>query len=451
MHLASRYSYYYSSVGVTPVTVPDGFPLTPPFNIFKSGSTYTTDFNVDDYDFSEETDVTYYFSETAGVNGNSGLTPALPKLTIQNVISSLNAAPPAGGATFVLMTDYANVTNVGVSAPLFKIAWKSYTETRPKLSSRRLSQTFVSVGDDTYSWTNASVPVALFIVDETDLDSNGVAKRLEPLASQAAVQASPVGGVYFTDNGTSTVYFKLWDLRNAVGDPNIKTYVNRPFTPGHTNKEVFLSNLELDNSAPFSLVPTAANSPATAVFDRCKFIHSQNNGFNCDAGPTDLVILHECETYQNNADGNNYGKRGSDLVGGQIIEIGCIANDNGYGTGVSENGSTTHEGTTIIRINGTYIGNKNRNVHDVNASSKTWMIGGTIKSAKNQSDPSDSIDLICGIEGVNTNTEMWIDGVDFSGSTSLVNIYVAPGCTLHYRNVDIDSLVVVNDGTIVEY
>lgn len=429
------------------LTPPEAFSFIP-FTIRRTGSVYSTDLNINDYDFSDTTDVTYYFDAINGVNGNDGLTPETPKQSIQNVISSLNSSPPANGATFILMTDYITITNVGVSTPQFDICWKTHNNTRRKISTQDTSATYTSVGNDTYSWTKSNTPVAMFVIDETDLDEDGVPKRMTPLASQQDVEESEVGGVYYTDNGTSTVYFKLWDFRSAVDDPHIKAYVNRPAIPTTTSKRVFIQNIDLDSHAPLSFVPDALNSPAIAVFDAVRFLHSTNNGLVVDGGPTDMAILHNCGTHQSGADGNNYGKRSSDTEGPQIIEVGCIANNNGYGTGVSENGSTSHEGSKVVRINGRYERNKNRNVHDVNSSTKSYNVGCVAKSAKNQESADDSVDWIVGINNVTSDTEMWLDGCSVEGSTSLRNLQVAPGCSLYYRNMDISGWSVKNDGTI---
>jgi hypothetical protein len=444
---ATRLQRMTDAVDGIPVTVPSGFTFTPPFNITKNGSIYTTDFNVDDYDFSPTATVTYYFSPS-GLDINNGLTPATPKLLMQPIIVALNAAPPANGAAFYIMGDYLNSTQLPNTSPTFNLAIKGYNDIKYKLSARDIAPLYNAIGNNTYSWIKAVSPVAMFVIDETDLDVNGIPKRMTLLASQAAVESSPTGSVYFRDAATNTVYFKLWDLRAA--DSNVKAYVNDSM-PAFVSKNIYIENIIFDSHGAVSINPSTGNSPAIFCLNNVDFIHSTGNGLTLTAGPTDNIILKSCSSFQNAQDGMDYGKRGGDVIGPNVIEISCIANNNGYGSGVSENGSTTHDSTSILRINGTYVRNKNRNIHDVNANFKTWMVSCLADDAQNKLLAANSIDFGAGIEGVATaGGVMWLDGCT-SNLTSLRQLLIAPSAVVRYRNMDLTGWQILNQGTLETY
>ncbi|QQO92806.1 tail fiber [Staphylococcus phage Madawaska] len=116
----------------------------------------------------------------------------------------------------------------------------------------------------------------------------------------------------------------------------------------------------------------------SAFFKKCNFYHSASsyNGLAIVGGKN--IILDSCKGNYNSFDGLNY-HIGADGSKPNIIEINCIGMDNGTDKGLngvkSNNGSTTHEGLKIIRINGIYGRNDGGNVADVNEGTQSWNLG----------------------------------------------------------------------------
>jgi hypothetical protein len=84
-------------------------------------------------------------------------------------------------------------------------------------------------------------------------------------------------------------------------------------------------------------------------------------------GESDGLVAVNADVFANNCIVRNNGSDGIDYRGGTAIELNCQATRNGDSpsAGGFNNGSTAHEGAKVLRINGTYTGNANRNVHDV--------------------------------------------------------------------------------------
>jgi hypothetical protein len=80
-------------------------------------------------------------------------------------------------------------------------------------------------------------------------------------------------------------------------------------------------------------------------------------------------IFQDCRASRSPKDGFYYGN------GVQAIELRCAGMLNGDGTSDTSNGSTTHSGAAIIRINGEYSYNHGPNVADVQDGTESWNLG----------------------------------------------------------------------------
>ena len=102
-------------------------------------------------------------------------------------------------------------------------------------------------------------------------------------------------------------------------------------------------------------VITAQTATQTATFYKCKFRNSNTlNGLALQGGKG---YVFDCVAHDNAYDGFNYHANGT--VTGEYLEVNCKAYGNGtkYLTsdaGQSSNGTTSHDGCSIVRINGEY-------------------------------------------------------------------------------------------------
>lgn len=100
---------------------------------------------------------------------------------------------------------------------------------------------------------------------------------------------------------------------------------------------------------------TCTASDKCICFVKCTFRDGGTNGLAVEG--TDAVLF-ECVAYGNRYDGLNYHARtlNSTTYIPNVLEIDCVAYNNGSNASGSDscNGSTSHDGVQIIRLNGEY-------------------------------------------------------------------------------------------------
>ena len=175
------------------------------------------------------------------------------------------------------------------------------------------------------------------------------------------------------------------------------------------------------------------NNNTLMMFKNCGFNNSLvENGINIRRNG--LYIFENCVSKNNFLDGFNY--HNFDAIKNQlVIEINCKATGNGTGGGAMDNGSTMHDSGNIIRINGEYYSNSDRNIHDIN-NSKSWLLGCTSR---------DGIDItqgnfVVGVDVVDTSI-MWLDSCKSSGSNKALDKYNNAPSSLYIFNFEDTCLV----------
>lgn len=175
--------------------------------------------------------------------------------------------------------------------------------------------------------------------------------------------------------------------------------------------DIYMENLKVyggKNGIEFTL---KANN--NAYLKNVKSFHStaNYNGVAISGGST--IILQDCEGSFNSYDGLNYHK-GSDGSIPLVIEINCKGIENGSDKGQagakSNNGSTVHDGISIIRINGVYARNDGGNVADVNEGTKSWNLG-TVAFESYQGKDFQTA----------SGSDMWLDNCVAYGSDNSIN------------------------------
>lgn len=172
---------------------------------------------------------------------------------------------------------------------------------------------------------------------------------------------------------------------------NTKVYVNCGFVPDELIVPILKgSSIQIDN-IPTDLYIENVNFIGGNNVLQIDLVQSNNlylknvslsfgnysyNGLTVTGGKN--VIVQNCQAYNNGYDGFNYHV-GKDKSLPLITEINCTAFENGSDKGTSgtksNNGTTTHDGITSIRVNGVYARNDGGNVADVNEGTKSWNIG----------------------------------------------------------------------------
>ena len=158
---------------------------------------------------------------------------------------------------------------------------------------------------------------------------------------------------------------------NYVGSPNDKLLLNMGNYSALNLREqgkIYCENIKFTNTF------TMDNGEFTGELyaKNCDyFIGSSENAFSVFG---DVYFeLQNCRAMYGERDGFNYHARNGKLPRG--IEIDCYGAYNGRDGANQNNGSTMHDGGTILRIGGEYHNNYGPNVIDVNDGTKSLNIG----------------------------------------------------------------------------
>lgn len=437
------------------IPVPSGFPFTPPFSIFRDSETgeVTTDFNPSTYDFSDETGVTYYVS-SSGNDSNDGLSESTPKKSIGVLVAALNSSPPSGGATIIVMTDLHYQDGFrGNDVTGWDIVLKTIDGTQKKISEWNSAGTFAATPAATtancylYSRNNSSANIGI-LADEKVVDDYGFPVRLRQVADLATCDATP--GSFYRQS-SSVAYIHTHDSR--VPDSQCKGYGARNMFRCINSNRVYVENLIFEGGSEVAKWIFNTNiSDSVFVAHNCQFLQAFGGvgGFIHEVPSDALCILHDCVCASAPADGFNYRTRASMGTNGpQVVEIGCMGNYNGFDNGPNNNGTTSHGYTNTIRINGIYIKNENRNVHDIE-DCKTWMIKCKAGHSRNTANEHDSINFAFGRNATNDSTEAWLDDCESLGG-SITDLAVYPSTVVKTKNMDTSGWNIIGTGTLTTY
>lgn len=201
---------------------------------------------------------------------------------------------------------------------------------------------------------------------------------------------------------------------NTGGEPDINT---APLLgANHIQSSPLESDIYLENLKVYggrNGIELNLNADNNAYLKNVKTYHSQENYNGIATTGGNHIILQECEGSFNSYDGLNY-HAGSDGSIPLVIEIDCKGIENGSDKGQdgvkSNNGSTTHDGISVIRINGVYARNDGGNVADVNEGTQSWNLGTVAYESYQGKDFQTS-----------SGSDMWLDNCVAYGSENSIN------------------------------
>ena len=214
---------------------------------------------------------------------------------------------------------------------------------------------------NTYETTRSS---ATKVLDVSNIDSNDDYQEPTLQTSIATVEAN--AGSYWI-NG-NLVYVHTFD--NRVPDSNIWVTLTARNAKISGDVHIYCENIDfVGGYAGLEFDNTGANQTPEFYAKNCKFRHTAGNGLEITG--QSKVILQDCLAAKNSGDGFNYHVLNG--VVPKVIEINCISRNNGV-TGDEDNGSTVHDGGSVIRLNGQYYLNRGPNVVD-SAALESWNLG----------------------------------------------------------------------------
>ena len=251
-----------------------------------------------------------------------------------------------------------------------------------------------------------------------------------------------VNSINEVDTSINTWYTDGAKVYVNVGTVADKTIIpllgGSSFQIGGITSNIYLENLNVVGGN--NCIQIDLNKVNNLYMKNVNVIHS-NSGYNGIAVTGgNNIILQNCTAKENSYDGLNYHV-GIDQSLPLVTEINCVGVENGEDKGTagvkSNNGSTTHDGLTIIRVNGVYGRNDGGNVADVNTNTKSWNLGCYAFESYQGKDFQ-----------ISSGATMWLDNCVGYGSENSINVGDT-NATIYTRSGNYQNKLIV--GTEVKY
>lgn len=354
----------------TPLLTPSGFswtthPLVGKLFIDQYGLPSTT---LDPTTRKYVGGVTYYVDSVAGNAANDGLSDAtaLDKITTALLKSDVGTVMVKGNGPANPYYRGRGTNNVQINKNINIIGYGSDV---PYITTHDILTYTLAAGQTyTYQTTRSSVSEVVDMVNA----SAGSGIRLTQVASIAACEA--LAGSWY-QNG-STLYVHASDNRNLITTQPSRIWALLAVT-NITNSgdfTTYLENLIVYGGVDSVLASctTSAGATFTAVNVETAYSSATINGggnnlslLGCDA------VLVNCDTHHSGLDGYNYHAAFGKVC--RSVEINCRGADCGHG--ITDQCSTAHDGSQVIRVGGSYRRSAAANVADVNDNTQSWNIG----------------------------------------------------------------------------
>jgi hypothetical protein len=293
----------------------------------------------------------------------------------------------------------------------------------------------------TYKCTRSAV---YSVIDFTFRDTLGNI-QMYPLATDSATCVA-TAGTYWTNNVTT--YVHTLDGRNP--DDNLKLLLasSQVIEVNGTAPFYYIEGIKFYGSNVYGAIQvrhlTADSLPrATVYFNKCEFAYNQTpTGGGNGLGLINLkeVWVWDCQAHDNWADGLNYHTNEASFSKMKVFQYNSNGYNNGfYNSTIINNGSTVHDGITILRIGGLYFNNRGPNVADVNFNTKSYNVG--VTSKQTLISPSD----VNASDFTAADCKMWLNECVSSGSRYSAS--QAGTGTIYTKN----SFLKVLNGNVINY
>jgi hypothetical protein len=342
-----------------PVTTPPGWSWSLPFTIERLGRRFRPRaFSISKLAATGKA----YYVKKGGNDGDTGLDwdHAFANLWYAIGLSDcveihigegrygFNEANSIPGAYAQTLIGYGDVI---LSTELFLTSWSSY---------------------GSHSFQHAFTVTVGSVWDGATLDAYGDFTQYTLAANAAAVDATP--GSYYLDDPGNVLYVRCLDDRQPDTDVHVYRGSSNCFNTGYL-KSYYLENLTFEGGSNRSVrFYDAAGTGGMNVYMKnvsIKYTTPSNyNALQLDS--CELSILQDVTVAKSLKDGINYGKLSAIVPKG--IEIDCQVRNCGAAGDNTMNCSTSHQGSTIVRIGGNYHRSYGPVIADVNTA-VVWNLG----------------------------------------------------------------------------
>ncbi len=274
------------------------------------------------------------------------------------------------------------------------------------------------------------------VVDIKNKTADGHFTKYTQLSSVSAVQAA--AGSWALVNGKA--YIHTIDGNKPVNGDNVlflhstnPTFANNQYTVIYplfyvTGGKVYFENLTcIEGTTPLFVQSQANGSDIEIYAKNCKFFYSRTEDHDvCMLQSSTLSIFQNCEASFGMKDGFNYHARNFGTTANpdfgvvpKAVEINCIGIGNGNISDGNDQGSTIHDGGSIIRVRDVCAHNYGANYSDQGTGTESWNIGcvGFESWCPSNGQNADFFALL--------NTKMFLDGCVSFGSKHNFN-YASP-------------------------
>lgn len=346
------------------IVAPAGFTMAVPYPIHRTDEGFEVTFNPRSRMLHAL--AFYYVDPVLGNDANSGVASA-PKRTLAGAITAANA----NGMTATIYLASGEYGQAGTGAQV--VATVDLNLICLGEQPAILGQTTVETGwtqtvaPNTNLWQKTVVGAApVWVFDYANLDSDGNPRALfrRSVAQAHATRESCAAA-------GQIVYVNTFDGRQPDGDIRV---VRAGLGLDFGNSAVYMENVWYFG-AHGEILRSIPNVPNPRTLHRCRFGYAFENDVTSLDNVGLIVVSESFAVWGHRNDGWNYHSATAGT--GETMEIDVVGRHNGNGntSQLNNNGSTSHDGRKIIRVNGRYTDNYNRNIHDVGDGHQTWMLG----------------------------------------------------------------------------
>lgn len=369
-YIKNKGFWYRNTLGRTiPFFKPTAFDWNFGYNIFKNDAQkYFIDWRglfvekvKPDYDRLTK----YYVDNVNGLDTNNGLTP-------QTAFKTISKATTVGARNIILAKGLW-LFNEGL-----RVITDDNTTTEPFIIRclNGKAQFVNGYKADTYVWTlnnnvySASRSNVVNVIDTSNTDENNLFRNLKRVSSITEVQNTV--NSWYTDG--TLVYIRTFNNRQPDASIVLIFETQNTYIAGQNVPYVYMENIEsyADNTAQSLIIRnnTTTQFNTKVYLKSCGGVgNSRGNGLAIDN--IKEAILESCYGANVLRDALNYHTSllPNSYIPMKVLEIDCY----GYNMGVdsttetSSNGSTTHEGITIVRLNTRVFKGRGSVVADVNS------------------------------------------------------------------------------------
>lgn len=322
---------------------------------------YVYNFDVSQYDIASS-GVTYYVDYVNGSETNDGLTPATALRTMATAYNKADCSCIMLAENIYVMGNTLSSITITKDISIKAMDGANVFITLHSGSTFTADLTYPNV----YSATRGNCTRVL------DMKYADKYENFLPYTVYSTVeQVASIAGSWGLIGGKLYVHTK--DNRVPDADLLLLAAGNNIYAVGKPT--IYLENITfIGGTSPLSVTNTATDTNPKIFAKNCNFFYSDstNNDVVMLQG-TELSIFQNCSAMYGRKDGFNYHAKNGTIP--KAIEINCVGALCGTIEVSSDQGSTIHDGGTIIRIGCTYFGNYGSNVADDSVGTESWNVG----------------------------------------------------------------------------